>query len=443
LDIRSELDKAPLGPRHWIIVAVVGLVTMFDGYDTFVPSYVIPYALKQWSLPPSLAGLLVSAGLVGLMIGSLSVGLVADRIGRKPTLLAGLLIASVFDLVTASQARAFLPFIGLRLLTGVGLGMLLPLSFTFINEFAPRRATNLLVGCMMIGMSAGGVLAALMGLVLAKAYGWPALFWFDVALALPLVLLCTFVLKESPRFLAVKGDQAALRKVMAWLVPGRSDTYAGAMFTTTEDVRHKASVSRLLEPEVRNRTLTVWLCSACSLFSMFGLSSWLPQAMIQRGEGWGSSFAFGALLQFFAILGGVGVGWAADRRDRRRVLVASWTLAAVAIAGLALVNNHWASIAFISMAGFFAFGAQTVLNNLTASFYETEVKSTGVGVELGVGRVGGILGPYIVGWLKQLFPGSMPMFAAMALTVALSALAIALLRRASPAPATHPLAASP
>jgi AAHS family 4-hydroxybenzoate transporter-like MFS transporter len=83
-----------------------------------------------------------------------------------------------------------------------------------------------------------------------------------------------------------------------------------------------------------------------------------------------------------------------------------------------------------------------VLNNLTASFYATEVKSTGVGMELGVGRIGGILGPYIVGWLKQLFPGSMPMFAAMALTVALSALAIALLRRASPVPSAQPLAAS-
>ena len=442
MDIRSELDQAPLGRRHWIIVAILGLVTLFDGYDTFAPSYVIPYALKQWSLPPSQAGLLVSSGLVGFMIGSLMVGLIADRIGRKPTLLAGLLIASVIDLVTASQARSFLPFVGLRLLTGVGLGMLLPLSVTFINEFAPRRATNLLLGCMMIGWSGGGILAALLGLVLAPTYGWPALFWVSGA-ALPLVAACAFVLRESPRFLALKGTQDALRKVMAWLVPGRAEAYAGAVFTTTEDTARKASVSRLLEPQVRTRTLTVWFCAACSLFTIYGLSSWLPQTMIQRGEGLGSSFAFGALLQFMAILGGVGVGWAADRLDRRRVLVASWALAALAIAGLAVLNSHWTNIAFISVAGFFAFGAQTLLNNLTASFYPTEVKSTGVGMELGVGRLGGILGPYIVGWLKQLFPGSMPMFAAMALTVALSALAIALLRRASPARSPGLLAASP
>jgi AAHS family 4-hydroxybenzoate transporter-like MFS transporter len=441
LDIRGELEKASLGPRHWIVVTVLALVTLFDGYDTFAPSYVIPYAIKEWHLPPSQAGLLVSSGLIGFMIGSLAVGLVADRIGRKPTLLGGLLIASLIDLVTASQARAFLPFVTLRLLTGLGLGMLLPLAVTFINEFAPRRFTNMLVGCVMIGWSGGGILAALMGLWLAPAYGWPALFWVDGA-AVPLVLVCAFVLRESPRFLALKGDQPALRRVMAWLAPERAPQYSGAVFTTTEDIRHRASVSRLLQPKVRVSTLTVWFCAACSLFTIFGLSSWLPQTMIQRGEGLGSSFAFGALLQFMAVLGGVGCGWAADRVDRRAVLAVSWILATAAIAGLALINTHWTNILFISVAGFFVMGAQPVLNNFTASLYETEVKSTGVGVELGVGRLGGILGPYIVGWLKQLFPGSMAMFSAMALTVALCALAVALLRRPSPGPSSQPLAAS-
>jgi MFS family permease len=411
------------------VVLVLGLVTLFDGYDTFVPSYVIPYAIKGWHLPPSQAGLLVSSGLVGFMVGSLVVGLIADRVGRKRTLLGGLLIASLFDLVTANYARSFETFVALRLLTGVGLGMLLPLSVTIINEFAPRRATNMLVGFVMVGWSGGGILAALMGLVLAPRFGWPALFWVD-GLAIPLVVLCAFVLRESPRFLALKDLQPQLRRVMSWLSPGQADVYAGATFTTTEDVRHKGSVSRLLEPAVRRSTLVVWFCAACSLFTIFGLSSWVPQSMIQRGETFGASFAFGALLQFMAVLGGVGCGWAADRLDRRRVLSLSWGIATVAIAGLALVNNHWTNILFISVAGFFVMGAQPVLNNFTASLYQTEIKSTGVGVELGVGRMGGILGPYIGGWLKQLFPGSLALFSAMALTVALCALAVLLMRRA-------------
>ena len=428
LDIRTELEKAPVGARHWIVVAILGLVTLFDGYDTFSPSYVIPYAIKGWHLPPSQAGLLVSSGLFGFMIGSLLVGLIADRVGRKFTLIGGLLIAGLIDLATANYAHSFGVFVSLRLLTGLGLGMLLPLSVTLINEFAPRRATNMLVGFVMVGWSGGGILAALAGLALAPRFGWPALFWVD-GLALPLALLCAFALRESPRFLTLKDRQPALRQVMVWLRPDQASVYSDATFTTTEDMRRKGSIGRLLLPDVRRSTLVVWFCAACSLFTIFGLSSWVPQSMIQRGETFGASFGFGALLQFMAVLGGVGCGWAADRLDRRRVLSISWGLATLAIAGLALLNNHWTNILFISVAGFFVMGAQPVLNNFTASLYETEIKSTGVGVELGVGRMGGILGPYIGGWLKQIFGGSLALFSAMALTVAMCALVIMLMRR--------------
>jgi AAHS family 4-hydroxybenzoate transporter-like MFS transporter len=427
LDIRDELDSLPLGRRHWIVVLILGLVTLFDGYDTFAPAYVIPYAMKAWRLAPSQAGLLVSSGLVGFMVGSLLVGLIADRIGRKRTLLGGMVIAALFDLAIANFARSFDAFIALRLLAGVGLGMLLPLSVTLINEFTPRKTTNMLVGFVMIGWSAGGIAAALMGLALAPRFGWPSLFWVD-GLALPLALVCALVIRESPRFLALKARQPHLRAVMEWLSPERASAYAAAVFTTSENARHKGSALRLLEPRVRSKTLVVWFCAAASLFTIFGLSSWVPQTMIQRGESVGAGFAFGALLQFAAVLGGVGCGWAADRLDRPRVLALSWALTAAAIIGLALINSHLTNVLFIFVAGFFAMGAQPVLNNFTAGLYETEIKSTGVGVELGVGRLGGILGPYIGGWLKQLYPGSLVLFSAMALTVALCAITILFVR---------------
>src|ERR1700754_1247308 len=101
LDVRLETEKAGLGSRHWTVVILLGLVTLFDGYDVFVPAYVIPYALKTWKLVPSQAGLMVSFGLIGFMIGSFAQGLVADRVGRKPTLIAGLVIAGLLNLATA------------------------------------------------------------------------------------------------------------------------------------------------------------------------------------------------------------------------------------------------------------------------------------------------------------------------------------------------------
>ena len=130
-----------------------------------------------------------------------------------------------------------------------------------------------------------------------------------------------------------------------------------------------------------------------------------------------------------AVLGGVGCGWNADRVDRRVVLMVSWLLGAAAILGMAVLNLHWTNIAFISVAGFFIMGAQPVLNNFTASLYETEVRSTGVGTQLGVGRLGGILGPYILGWLQQIYGGAGPMFLAMGGAAALSALSLTILRK--------------
>jgi AAHS family 4-hydroxybenzoate transporter-like MFS transporter len=426
LDIRSELEKAPIGRSHWILVLLLGLVTLFDGYDTFAPSYVIPFALREWSLMPSQAGLLMSSGLIGFMIGSLIVGLIADRIGRKPTLLFGLAVAGLFDLIIAAHTRSFGEFLALRVLAGIGLGMLLPLSVTLINEFAPRRSTNMLIGVMMVGWSGGGVLAALAGRALAPTHGWHWLFGVD-GIAFVLVLVCGLFLHESPRFLALKGLQPQVRKVMAWLLPAEAARYGEAEFTTTESAKHKGSVARLLRPDVRRGTLVVWFCAAFSLFAIFGLSTWVPQSMIQRGESFGSSFTFGALLQFMAILGGLGCGWLADRKSRTQVMALGWGLAAVAIAGLALIDNRLSSMVFISIAGFCVMGVQPVLNNFTASLYETEIKSTGVGVELGVGRLGGILGPYIGGWLTQWFPGSLALFMAMAIAVALCAMAIIML----------------
>jgi MFS transporter, AAHS family, 4-hydroxybenzoate transporter len=442
IDVRSELENATLGLRHWTVVLLLTLVTLFDGYDTFTPAYVIPYAIRQWHLPPSLAGLLVSAGLLGFMIGSIAVGLIADRIGRKKTLLGGLLVACLFDLLIAGQARSFGSFVGLRLLAGLGLGMLLALSVTLINELAPRGRANVLVGVIMVGWSGGGILAAATGVLLAPRYGWPALFWVDGG-AIALAGLCALVLRESPRFLAMKADQARLRQVMAWLIPARASVYANSAFVAVENVRQRSPLSRLLAPTVRGSTLTVWLCAACSLFTIFGLSSWVPQTMIQRGEGFGASFAFGGLLQLMAVLGGLGCGWAADRCGHRGVMITSWAVAALAIAGLAVLNTHWTNILFVSGAGFFVMGAQPVLNNFTAGLYETEVRSTGVGVELGIGRLGGILGPYIVGWLKQIFPGSWAMFSAMALTVALCALVVAITQRSPAKMAKLPVGAQP
>ncbi|MGB6449942.1 MAG: MFS transporter [Steroidobacteraceae bacterium] len=426
IDLREEIERLPLGRQHVLIIAMLALATLFDGYDVFVPAYVIPYAMQAWRLLPSQAGLLVSAGLVGFMIGALANGALADRIGRKPVLVGSLLFAAAGNLATAAWANTYAEFLASRLLTGLGLGMILPVSVALINEVAPRRSANILLGWAMTGWSIGGVVAALTGFALAPSHGWRSLFAVG-ALAAPLAVLAAFVLPESPRYLAIRGRQGAVRAAVGRLASSEAGRYAQTEFTIAEDTGHRGSYLRLLTPDVRAGTFVVWICSGLSLFSIFGLSSWTPQLMLQRGSAIGASFALSALLQFAALVGGIGCGWTADRAGRDRTLRVTWILGAVAVAGLAVLGGQAADIVFLSMAGYCVMGAQTVLNNRTAALYDTEIRSTGVGAQLGVGRIGGILGPYVGGWIQQLFPGSAALFVCVACAVGGCALCIRLL----------------
>ena len=146
---------------------------MFDGYDTFNPVYVIHYVARPWGLQAGQAGLLISSGPVGFLIGAAIHGIVADRLGRRGTLLGGLWITSIFTLLTATTADSFQSFCMLRILTGVDLGVLLPLATTYINELAPRRVANTFaLWGVALGWAIGGTLAGIAGVFATPVFGW-------------------------------------------------------------------------------------------------------------------------------------------------------------------------------------------------------------------------------------------------------------------------------
>src|SRR5262245_56711930 len=178
IDVHAELAEAKVGPYHARLGVMMALITLFDGYDTFNPAYVIHYVAAPWGLQPGQAGLLVSSGLVGFLLGAAGHGIVADRFGRRGTLLAGLWITSVFTLATAIFADSFVSFCVLRLLTGLGLGVLLPLATTYASELAPRRIANTFtLWGVALGWALGGTMAGLVGVFATPLFGWRGLYW--------------------------------------------------------------------------------------------------------------------------------------------------------------------------------------------------------------------------------------------------------------------------
>jgi MFS transporter, AAHS family, 4-hydroxybenzoate transporter len=431
VDIHEELAGAAVTPLHKALGVLITLITLFDGYDTFNPAYVIHYVMQPWGLQPSQAGLLVSSGLIGFLFGAMGHGMVADRYGRRNTLLAGLWIINVMTLLTAMFATDFASFCGLRFLTGLGLGVLLPLGTTYINELAPQRVSNSFsLWGVTFGWSLGGVVAGLVGVFLTPTYGWQILY-FVGTMSIPLTLVVHAVLPESPKFLAARGRVEELRALMSRLRPERRAAYENAVFRTTEQTVSQNTIAALLAPRYRRVSLTIWLTAFLTLFAIFGLTGWIPTVMIKRGETFAASFGFGALLQAMSFFGGLMLATLADRgfAATPRLLGTWWAIGGLAVGALVFVNGHGFNIAVVAIAGFCVIGAQHVLNNFTANSYETGLRASGVGMELGVGRVGAILGPYVIGLLQQATGGPDAVFwaisgAAIVAAAVISSLAI-------------------
>ena len=177
LDVPEELAEARVGPLHRKLGALVALMTLFDGYDTFNPAYVTHYVAGLWGLSPGQSGFLVSSGLIGFLLGAAGHGMATDRFGRRGALLAGLWIVNVFTVLTPLLGQEFASFCLLRVLTGVGLGTLLPLAATYINELAPRRVSNAFsLWGVALGWSLGGTLAGLVSVFLTPRFGWEVLY---------------------------------------------------------------------------------------------------------------------------------------------------------------------------------------------------------------------------------------------------------------------------
>jgi MFS transporter, AAHS family, 4-hydroxybenzoate transporter len=426
VNIHEELAGAAVTPLHKMLGVVVTLITLFDGYDTFNPAYVIQYVRQPWGLSPSQAGFLVSSGLIGFLFGAMGHGMVADRYGRRNTLLAGLWIVNVLTLATAIFATSFASFCTLRFLTGLGLGVLLPLGTTFINELAPPRVSNAFsLWGVSFGWSLGGVFAGLVGVFLTPTHGWQILY-FVGAMSIPLTLLVHAVLPESPKFLAARGRSEELRALMVRLRPDRSAVYANATFHSPDQAAPKNTIAALLAPRYRRVSLTIWVTAFLTLFAIFGLVGWIPTVMIQRGETFASGFSYGALMQGMSFIGGLTLAMLADRgfAPTPRLLSAWWLVGGLAVGTLVYVNSHAFNFAVVAIAGFCVIGAQHVLNNFTANSYETGFRASGVGMELGVGRVGGILGPFVIGFLQQVTGGQDAVFWAISGAAVVAALVI-------------------
>lgn len=407
------------------VAAITGIALMFDGFDLTVYGTVLPGlrtggsdALGWWSsgitggapLDPSVAGELGSYALIGVMIGSLAAGAIGDRVGRKKLILAGIAWFSVGMFITAfAQSVAF--FGVMRLLTGLGLGALLATAGATMAEFAPAGKRNFYNAIVYSGIPAGGVLAALLGLVLLDLIGWRGMFMIGATPILFLLPMALAKLPESPRWLLSRGrvdDAVAISRRTG--IPLHEHQKFGGVPVADDlhlEIKEKVGFAGIFSHKYLLGTIFLGLMSFSGLLLTYGLNTWLPAIMGQHFQdaGFGAETAkayglwFLLLLNGGAVLGGLVASRLADKAGPQRVVASTFVLAAITLGLMTFGFPIPLLLAFIAVAGVGVLGTQVLIYGFSSNYFGTSVRAAGVAWVSGFGRLGGIFGPLIGGWL--------------------------------------------
>jgi MFS transporter, AAHS family, benzoate transport protein len=385
----------------WIVsLATVGLV--FDGYDLVVYGTVVPLFLRDpgqlGEVTPALAGALGSYALVGVLVGALLAGSVADVIGRRKVMLTAYAWFSVGMALTA-LATTTTAFGLLRFVTGIGVGALVATTGALVAEFAPAGRKNVANAITYSGVPLGSLLAALLAILLLDTIGWRGMFWIG---ALPLVTLLPLAylkMPESPAWLAARGRVEEARAVAARTGVPLVEPGTEGPRGTTPVAEGRAGFAGLAGRTYLLPTFLLGLLSATGLLLVYALNTWLPELMGRAGFSTNGSLAFLLVLNGGAVLGALVASRFADRFGPKRVVAASFLLGSVALALLTVSLPLGVLLAFVAVVGLGTSGTQILIYGFVATYYRTNVRSAGVAWCAGFGRLGGIGGPLIGGLL--------------------------------------------
>jgi AAHS family benzoate transporter-like MFS transporter len=303
------------------------------------------------------------------------------------------------------------------------MGGVMPNVVAHMTEYSPRRVRSTMVTLMFSGYSIGGVIAALLGKSLIEAHGWQSVF---LAAGLP-VLLVPFVLRSLPEsmpYLLATNPPEDLKRLLAQIDPRLSFDEPVSLLLADAPKASKAVVSQLFDDGRTVSTLMFWLACFMCLFMVYALSSWLVKLMTGSGYGLSSALTFIVVLNLGAVLGAVGGGWLADRFHIKPVLIGMYMLAAASIALLGCRLPMALSLVLVALAGAATIGNQIVTIAYAGQYYPTAMRATGVGFSLGVGRLGAITAPVLVGALVGM---KLPLdydFYAIAIPAVIAAIAI-------------------
>ncbi len=345
-----------------------GIGMLFDAMDVGLLGFVIAALILVWHISAQSAGLLGSITLVGMAIGSAVAGLFADRVGRKTTFLLTLLIYSIASGVSAfATSLSFL--LVMRAITGFGLGGELPVATTFVLESSPPEIRGRRTALLETYWAFGSIVAALIGFLVIPIFTWRAAFAITVLPAF-YALYLRRSLPETPVFRNMK-----------------------------EKLHFTQNMTRLWGQELRKKTILLWVLWFTANFAYYGMFFWLPSVLVLKGFSLIHSFGYVLIMAIAQVPGYLASAWLVEKLGRKWTLVLFSVISAISALLFGLSNSFGLLMLFGILLNFSNLGAWGATYVFSVEQYPPATRATGLGWAMGIGKLGGVIAPYLVGTL--------------------------------------------
>ena len=401
-NMNELIDQGSVSSQQILVVILCFIFNMLDGFDITAMAVVASSVSQDLNLTDALLGWIFSFALAGMMFGAMVLAPVADIIGRRALIILSLILVGVSILLTA-RADSLTLFIILRFISGMGAGALLACQASLAAEYSPERYRALSVALVTAGYPTGAMMTSVIAGLILPDYGWRSMFIFGGLITLAMVLVAWLMIPESLKYLIEKRPVNALQKInkiLRKLKQNPIDVLPQLSNTDSVKASLTGNMRMLLSPKYRRLSLTLWTSFFCAFATLYFLMSWIPKLM----ENAGYDMAAGRNAFFLFNMGGViGIyllGYLSVRWKLTNLIFNLSLASAVSMIVFALAPNELnVLLVLIVMIGILQQSAFTGLYGVAAKAYPTEIRSTGVGWAIGLGRTGAVVGPALAGYL--------------------------------------------
>jgi benzoate transport len=400
--VADVIDNGQISAQQMLVIGLCMFFNMLDGFDIIAMAIVASDVSTELQLSPDRLGWIFSFALAGMMAGAMLLAPVSDIIGRRKMIILSVTLVGVSILLTAN-ANSLAEFVVLRFISGIGAGAMLASQATLSAEYSPERYRAFSVAAVTSGYALGAMMTSVIAGFVMPEYGWRGMFWFGGGLTLSMVVVAWLFIPESLKYLFERRPANALERVNKILRKLKKDTLSELPDIAERGKKIKAgffaTLFKLLAKEHRIVTLTLWLTFFLCFATLYFLLSWIPKLMDDAGFEVAVGRQAFFLFNFGGVLGIYLLGILSIRFKLTNIIFALLFLSAIAMIVFAMApteRNLMLSIIFVI--GMLQQGGFTGLYSAAAKAYPTEIRTTGIGWSIGLGRLGAVLGPAAAGY---------------------------------------------